>query len=125
MPNLISTRIEHLIEIEKIKYLINLTETPKYYATVTDNNKLIGFAVLSESTLQHLYDLTWVCIDPEYRNQGIGKKLVAKAIEFCKEKDRNIVITTEQTKFYTDLGFTICNEFKPGWYLMSTTTMGK
>ena len=127
MPELLTKDVQHKIEIEKIKYIINLIGSPRHYIRVFDldkSNKLIGFGILSESTLQYFYDLTWVCIDTDYQGQGIGKQLVNKAIEFSQEKDRDLVITTEQTKFYSDLGFKICNEYRPGWFLMSTTSAG-
>jgi len=125
MPELLTKDVQHKIEIEKIKYIINLIGSPRHYIRAFDtrkSNKLIGFGILSESTLQYFYDLTWVCVDIAYQGQGIGKKLVNKAIEFSQEKDRDLVITTEQTKFYSDLGFKICNEYRSGWFLMSTTS---
>ena len=125
MPKLITKKLEHLIEIEKIKYLIGLVETPRFFIIAKDVTKIIGFGIVSESNLQYFYDLTWVCVDPEYRNQGIGKQIVAKALEFARQKDREIAIITERTKFYENLGFDICNEFRPGWYMMLTTTMEK
>ena len=125
MPELITKKLEHLIEIEKIKYLIGLVETPRFFIIAKDVTKIIGFGIVSESNLQYFYDLTWVCVDPEYRNQGIGKQIVAKALEFARQKDREIAIITERTKFYDNLGFDICNEFRPGWYMMITTTMEK
>jgi predicted N-acetyltransferase YhbS len=125
MPELITKKLEHSIEIEKIKYLIGLVETPRFFIIAKDNTKIIGFGIVSESNLQYFYDLTWVCVDPEYRNQGIGKQIVAKALEFSRQKDREIAIITERTKFYENLGFDICNEFRPGWYMMLTTTMEK
>ena len=99
--------------------------TPRFFIIAKDNTKIIGFGIVSESNLQYFYDLTWVCVDPEYRNQGIGKQIVAKALEFARQKDREIAIITERTKFYENLGFDICNEFRPGWYMMLTTTMEK
>lgn len=121
VPQLTTKKLNHFIEIEKIKYLIELIEPVKYYITAVENNQLLGFAILSDSNLHNFYDLTWVCVEPAYRNKGIGKEIVKKAIEFSQQKNKNIVITTERTKFYTELGFNICSEFKSGWYLMATT----
>ena len=121
MPPLLSKNVEHRIEIEKITYLINLIENPKFYILVKDGSKIIGFGIISESSLQYFYDLTWVCVDPDYRNQGIGKNITAKAVEFATSRDRTIIITTEIPKFYTDLGFTQLGSHRPGWYLMSSS----
>ena len=98
MPELITKKLEHLIEIEKIKYLIGLVETPRFFIIAKDNTKIIGFGIVSESNLQYFYDLTWVCVDPEYRNQGIGKQIVAKALEFARQKDREIATLPYNSK---------------------------
>ena len=107
MPDLSNKKLEHIIEIEKIKYLIGLTELPKFHILAKDGVKIIGFGIISESSLQFFYDLTWVCVDPAYRKQGIGKQITVEATKFAKSRDRNIIITTEVPKFYTELGFTI------------------
>jgi len=120
MPPLLSKNIEHRIEIEKITYLINLIENPKFYILAKDQQKTIGFGIVSESSLQYFYDLTWVCVDPDYRNQGIGKQIITKAVEFASNRDRTIIITTEIPKFYTDLGFAQLGSYRPGWYLMTS-----
>jgi predicted N-acetyltransferase YhbS len=121
MPPLLSKNVEHRIEIEKITYLINLVESPKFYILAKDRKKIVGFGIISESNLQYFYDLTWVCVDPGYRNQGIGKNITAKAVEFATSRDRTIIITTEIPKFYTDLGFIQLGSHRPGWYLMASS----
>jgi predicted N-acetyltransferase YhbS len=120
MPSLISTQVTHCIEVEKVKYLINLIEEPKWYVIAQDNDKLVGFGIVSESNLQYFYDLTWVCVAPAYRNQGLGKRITEKAVEFARIRDRVIIVTTEIPKFYTDLGFTQLGSYRPGWYLMTS-----
>ena len=117
---MLSKNVEHRIEIEKVTYLINLIENPKFYILVKDGEKIVGFGIISESNLQYFYDLTWVCVDPVYRNHGIGKNITAKAVEFATSRDRTIIITTEIPKFYTDLGFIQLGSHRPGWYLMSS-----
>jgi predicted N-acetyltransferase YhbS len=123
MPDLLAKNVEHRIEIEKVTYLINLIENPKFYILAKDNEKIVGFGIISESSLQYFYDLTWVCVHPDYRNQGLGKQITAKAVEFASSRDRTIIITTEIPKFYTDLGFTQLGSYRPGWYLMSSSVL--
>jgi predicted N-acetyltransferase YhbS len=125
MPSLISRNVEHIIEVEKIKYLINLIDSSKFYILAKDNNKLIGFGIISESNLQYFYDLTWVCVDPEYRNQGLGKRITAKAVEFAESRERTVIITTEIPRFYTELGFTVLASHRPGLFLMTSTKATK
>jgi predicted N-acetyltransferase YhbS len=122
MPSLLSETVEHRIEIEKITYLIKLIQNPKFYILAKDKEKIVGFGIIIESNLQYFYDLTWVCVDPEYRNQGLGKQITAKAVEFASTQDRAIIITTEIPKFYTDLGFIQLGSYRPGWYLMTSST---
>ena len=57
MPDLLSKNIEHKIEVEKITYLINLIESPKFYILAKDGEKIVGFGIISESNLQYFYDL--------------------------------------------------------------------
>jgi predicted N-acetyltransferase YhbS len=123
MPPLLSKNVEHRIEIEKITYLINLVESPKFYILAKDRKKIVGFGIISESNLQYFYDLTWVCVDPGYRNQGIGKNITAKAVEFAISRDRTIIITTEIPKFYTNLGFIKLGSHRSGWYLMTSSVL--
>ena len=123
MPSLISKNIEHRIEVEKITYLINLIESPKFYILAKDGEKIVGFGIISESNLQYFYDLTWVCVDPDYRNQSIGKNITSRAVEFATSRDRTIIITTEIPKFYTDLGFTQLGSYRSGWYLMTSSVL--
>jgi N-acetylglutamate synthase-like GNAT family acetyltransferase len=69
--------------------------------------------------VRELHELLW-WVEPEYRNQGIGKSITAKAVEFAGSRDRTIIITTEIPKFYTDLGFTQLGSYRSGWYLMAS-----
>jgi GNAT superfamily N-acetyltransferase len=121
MPELISPALQHTIEIEKIKYVIGLIGSPRYYILAHKVDILIGFAILSESTLQYFYDLSWVCVDLPYRKQGIGHRIVREAIQFSQTQDRSLIISTDQPNFYADLNFKNCMEYRPGWYLMATT----
>jgi len=121
MPELMTPTLQHTIEIEKIKYIIGLIGSPRYYILVHSVDILVGFAILSESTLQYFYDLSWVCVDVPYRKQGIGNRIVKEAIRFSESRDRSLIISTDQPKFYIDLDFKTCVEYRPGWYLMATT----
>lgn len=121
MPPLLSKNVEHRIEIEKIIYVINLIENPKFYILAKDGEIVVGFGIISESSLQYFYDLTWVCVHPDYRNRGIGKQITAKAVEFATSRDRTIIITTKIPKFYTDLGFIQLGSYRPDLYLMTSS----
>jgi N-acetylglutamate synthase-like GNAT family acetyltransferase len=115
-----SKEIEKLIKLEKISFLIKLQDTPKHYILAEDDGRLVGFTMINTLALQHLCDLSWVCVHPDYRNQNIGRQMITKAVNFCKSQNKEVVISTNIPDYYRLLGFDICNEFKQGWYLMST-----
>jgi len=54
---------------------------------VTKNGEIVGSIVIDgvkrETEGAHL---RWFIVAPQYQGQGIGNKLLQKAVEFCKEK---------------------------------------
>jgi ribosomal protein S18 acetylase RimI-like enzyme len=115
-----SKQIEKIVKLEKISFLLQIQDTPKHYVLAELGGKLIGFIMINTLALQHLCDLTWVCVHPDYRSQQIGRQMIQKAVEFCKEKNKEVIISTNIPDYYKSLGFEISNEFKQGWYLMAT-----
>ena len=58
-------------------------------------------------------------IKPDYRNKGIGKKLVKKLIEYCLESGiRWIGLISEpgSEKFYQNIGFKVMKNYTPMIY---------
>ncbi|WP_143306655.1 bifunctional helix-turn-helix transcriptional regulator/GNAT family N-acetyltransferase [Chitinophaga vietnamensis] len=48
--------------------------------------RIVGtVAVLASS--RHLAQLKWLLVHPDFRGQGLGKRLLSEAISFCKEKN--------------------------------------
>jgi N-acetylglutamate synthase-like GNAT family acetyltransferase len=105
--------------IGKARYLINLLQRPKFI--IAENNEsIIGFATISNFTLNHLYSFSWLCVEPAYRNQGVGRLIVTAADEYTKQQQSGFILTTAIPAFFRALGFEISTEFKPGWFLMAT-----
>ncbi len=71
-----------------------------------DNKQLIGFA---RATSDCIYRATiWdVVIHPDYRNLGLGNKLVSKALSHPRVRcvERIYLMTTHQQGFYKKIGF--------------------
>lgn len=75
------------------------------------NNRIIGAASFSEELFTvNCWGLSWVCVDKEFRRQGIGEKLVKIALEFIKEKSGkrvSVILATypNKTGLYEKCGF--------------------
>jgi len=117
-PQLTSNLPDHVFEHEKVKYLIGLTTTTKAFIQAYNQEQLIGLTVLNESNLQRLWDLTWLCVDPEYQRQGIGSVLVTQAQAWAQQRQVGLILTTDYPDFYTRLGFSINAPYRTGWSIM-------
>jgi GNAT superfamily N-acetyltransferase len=75
----------------------------------------IAIVAASETTAQ----LRWFLVDPAARRQGLGKRLLAEAVAFCRESGyANIILWTESAltvaaRLYLAAGFRKTEE-KPG-----------
>ncbi|HLP91103.1 MAG TPA: GNAT family N-acetyltransferase [Nostocaceae cyanobacterium] len=73
--------------------------------SVWDGEKLIGFA---RATSDGIYRATiWdVVIHPDYRNSGLGSKLVETVLSHPQMRvERVYLMTTNQQRFYEKIGF--------------------
>lgn len=72
----------------------------------------IGIVKINQNTAQ----LRWFLIEPEFRGCGLGRKLVSKVIEFCKQKNYNHVFLwtfkglDTARHLYEEVGFTLTEE---------------
>jgi len=114
---------QKLLKLEQISFLLTLQNDTKQYIIVEDGDQLVGFAAMNMLAIQHFYSLSWVAVAESHRGQGLGKRIVLEAVRFSKVRNNDVVLSTDIPDFYTKLGFTISNEFKEGWYLMSTHSM--
>jgi N-acetylglutamate synthase-like GNAT family acetyltransferase len=122
-PVLSKDPVQKVIQLEKIAFLVSLQNPTKQYIIAEDGDQLVGFAALNSLAIQHFYSLSWVAVAESHRGQGLGKQIVLEAVRFCKVRSNDVVLSTDIPDFYTRLGFSISNEFKEGWYLMSTHSM--
>ena len=87
---------------EKDKY-----DSTAFHLVAVCNDRVIGSARLRELS-EELGSIAYVSVLPEFRNQGIGTKLIEKLIEKAKEKNlKHLRLMTRLTAldFYKRLGF--------------------
>ncbi|KYK33997.1 MAG: GCN5 family acetyltransferase [Thermoplasmatales archaeon SG8-52-3] len=83
-----------------------------------ESNKAIGMGrVISDGTSDaYIQDLV---VLPEFRESGIGKKLVKKLLEFCLSKNLawiGLIAEPNQNGFYSNIGFKILKNYTPMKY---------
>ena len=121
-PILSKDPTQKLIKLEQISFLVSLQHSTKFYIIVEDGEDVVGFASLNTLAIEYFYALSWVGVAKSHRGRGIGKQITQEAVAFCKRRNNELILSTDIPNFYTKLGFTISNEFKPGWWVMCTTT---
>ena len=78
-------------------------------------NKTIGMARVLSDSVSDAY-IQDVVVLPEYRKAGIGKKLVLKLIDFCKQRGVSwiaLISEPDQEMFYKKLGFKHMKNYTP------------
>ncbi len=87
-------------------WLIN----PKVFGAFEDD-KLIGFIELSEEDWNNRLRIANIWVDEDFRYQGIGKALIAKAVETAKVGGQRALVLETQScndpaiRFYQSCGF--------------------
>lgn len=81
------------------------------------NQRIIGsIAIVGRSPREA--QLRWFLVHPDYRGEGIGKRLLKEALRFCKRRKYNAIFlwTTSELDaarhLYTDIGFRKTGEVK-------------
>lgn len=104
---------ERLIKKDSIIYIAFAKAVPTT-VEVGDSDIAVGFTqlypIFSSVSMEPMYILNDLFIDPDYRGQGIGQSLIATVKDLCcKEQQKGIVIQTETTNpaqhLYERLGF--------------------
>ncbi len=81
--------------------------------------KVIGFVSFEEAEKPHQIYIAHLAVDPNYWQEGIGKRLVFSALDAFEGVDRLVVITRKVNevakKFYQKLGFVSSSYIHPGY----------
>jgi len=104
----------------RVKNIIKFINEKGFAIGGFENKQLIGFACLLNEkfgTKKQYIELKYLYISYEYRNKGIGKKLLDLCIEKAKEFGANKVYISagtsiETQKFYIKYGFKDAMELK-------------
>jgi ribosomal protein S18 acetylase RimI-like enzyme len=98
----------------------NLIEGSYKFAIVIDKNieKVIGMGRILSDGISDAY-IQDLIILPDYRNQGIGKKLVKYLIDICLKKEIKwigLIAEPNQDEFYSKIGFSPMKNYVPMIY---------
>jgi predicted GNAT family N-acyltransferase len=91
-------------------------ESATHFLVTTATGKAIACARLLVETHanQHLYHIGRVAVLAEYRQQAIGRELMAAVIAYCKQEHPDYKIylhaQTSRQRFYEHLSFAACGE---------------
>jgi ribosomal protein S18 acetylase RimI-like enzyme len=102
-------------------------EIKKEFYGAFNNDKMVGFITFKEVNIQ-VIELTWLAIDPDYQNKGIGTRLVTHSLQKLSRKYKACEVKTlseddpdegylKTRNFYKKLGFIPLQTIKPypGW----------
>lgn len=85
--------------------------------TVEKNNMVVGFVNFRHRMRDKQTTIYELVVSKEYRNQGLGKKLIEKLIEECIKLNRDFILLkcpedNESNRFYKKYGFTFIKKQK-------------
>jgi N-acetylglutamate synthase-like GNAT family acetyltransferase len=80
------------------------------YIVVEDKKEILAFGGFISSWMDNMvFNIFWINTHPEYKNQGIGSKLIGDLIDRIKKekkiKAKMILISTKTPNFYKKFGF--------------------
>lgn len=109
---------------DHINHLMKLSKKGGYIYAVIDDQRLIGVIALECDFIGRNKDqlqMVFLQVDNDYRNQGIGKKLMEKAKEKAKDLGaKRLYISATPSlntiRFYLALGCTLASEINPELY---------
>ncbi len=105
-------------EIENCGLAVDKIKTTFHIGAVMATDKIVGTSTFIKESNQefkakHQYRLRAMATDPDIRNQGIGKKIILKAMASLKEKQIELLWCDARViacDFYEKLGFKIKGE---------------
>lgn len=86
-----------------------------YHMFLYDEDKVVAYCrILDAGAAYEEQSIGRVCVHKDYRNQGIAKQMMIRAIEFVKEEESEPVIKISAQSyiipFYESVGFQIVSE---------------
>ena len=129
--------LNHFFKVEEFDYQV--LSKSKYYIIdkggeiffAKFKNEIVGTVALMPTKEKSVFELTKMAVNPEYRNKGIGKKLLQKCLSFSKQKGCKSLILYSNRKLknaiylYHQFGFEEVDMEQNSPYLRANIKMEK
>ena len=127
--------LEYFFQVEEYDYKV-LSNSKKYIINkggkiffAESAGNIIGTVALMPTKNKLVFELTKMAVKPEYRNKGIGKKLLKKCINYSKSNNHSSIILYSNKKLnnaihlYRKFGFKEIRMGKKSPYLRANIKM--
>ena len=127
--------LEYFFQVEEYDYKV-LSNSKKYIINkggkiffAESAGNIIGTVALMPTKNKLVFELTKMAVKPEYRNKGIGKKLLKKCIDYSKSNNYSSIILYSNKKLnnaihlYRNFGFKEIKMEKKSPYLRANIKM--
>ena len=127
--------LEYFFQVEEYDYEV-LSNSKKYIINkggkiffAESAGNIIGTVALMPTKNKLVFELTKMAVKPEYRNKGIGKKLLKKCIDYSKSNGYSSIILYSNKKLnnaihlYRNFGFKEIRMEKKSPYLRANIKM--
>lgn len=127
--------LEYFFQVEEYDYKV-LSNSKKYIINkggkiffAESAGNIIGTVALMPTKNKLVFELTKMAVKPEYRNKGIGKKLLKKCIDYSKSNNHSSIILYSNKKLnnaihlYRNFGFKEIRMEKKSPYLRANIKM--
>ena len=127
--------LEYFFQVEEYDYKV-LSNSKKYIINkggkiffAESAGNIIGTVALMPTKNKLVFELTKMAVKPEFRNKGIGKKLLKKCIDYSKSNNYNSIILYSNKKLnnaihlYRNFGFKEIKIEKKSPYLRANIKM--
>ena len=127
--------LEYFFHVEEYDYEV-LSNSKKYIINkggktffAESAGNIIGTVALMPTKNKLVFELTKMAVKPEYRNKGIGKKLLKKCIDYSQSNNHSSIILYSNKKLnnaihlYRNFGFKEKKKKKKSPYLRANIKM--
>ena len=79
-----------------------------------ENNEILGFTIVNNSPVFKKAIIENIFVSPQHRKKGVGKKLLAAAVERIRETDCEYICILTEVDNNTAINFYVSNGFNRG-----------
>ena len=112
------------LAMKELKEMFSLSLIRPTYLLLEDKKEILGFGGFSQSWADNMiYNLFWINIHPNFKGEGVGKRIVEALIKEVKKikepKAKMIILSTKIPSFYKKFGFrNITSKYDRDYVLM-------